>query len=216
MCITLGGEIVDQTLINSLKKTFPSAKIIHIYASTEMGARIEVKDEREGFPLSLVDNQDIRIHEGELQLRPSNRSMLSYLGLANTGSQSGVFHLRSEGDWIATGDLVEVKGDRVLFMGRRDLLINVGGFKVNPAPVEAEIRMVSGVHEVLVSGHKNPISGNIVKATIVATQGADLEKTRVSVLKHCKERLPYYSVPRVFEFVDSFVLTSSSKIRRTA
>ncbi len=215
-CITLGGEIVDQQLINTLKKSFPAAKIIHIYASTEMGARIEVRDEREGFPLSLVDDEDIRILDGELQLRPSNRSMISYLGLTNPGVKSSVTEIREQGEWIATGDLVEVKGDRVLFMGRRDLLINVGGFKVNPAPVEAEIRKVESVHEVVVTGHKNPVSGNIVKATIVAKKGADLDATRAAILKCCKENLPYYSVPRVLEFIDSFALTSSSKIKRAA
>ncbi len=216
LCITLGGEIVDQTLINSLKKAFPSAKIIHIYASTEMGSRIEVRDELEGFPLSMIDDKDIRIFDGELQLRPSNRSMLSYLGFANTANQSCVFQIRNDEGWISTGDLVEVKDDRVLFFGRRDSMINVAGFKVNPAPVEAEIRKVNGVQDVLVTGQKNPVSGFIIKATVIPKEGIGLDETRAAIIKICKEKLPYYSVPRVLEFVDSFVLTSSSKVKRSA
>lgn len=207
--ITLGGEVVDQALIDDLKNKFPNAKIIHIYASTEMGSRIEVKDEQAGFSLSTINNKDIRIFEGEIQLKPSERSMLSYLGKKNL----------AEGDaesWISTGDLVEVNEGRVYFLGRKDLMINVGGFKVNPGTVEAIIRKIQGVAEVLVTGVKSPISGNLVKATVVAADGFNVDEVRISILKECKQKLPYYSVPRLFEFTDGLALTSSSKIKRSS
>ena len=38
----------------------------------------------------------------------------------------------SNDGWIDTGDSVEVKNDRVLFRGREDGVINVGGDKVYP------------------------------------------------------------------------------------
>lgn len=206
--ITLGGEIVEQPLIDDLKKKFPNAKIIHIYASTEMGARVEVKDEQAGFPLALINDIDIRIFENEIQLKPSNRSMLSYLQKKDID-----FDSEAQG-WISTGDIVEIRTDRVYFLGRKDLMINVGGFKVNPTIVEAVIRNCSGVQDVLVSGLKNPISGNLVKATIVPSAGVDPSALRPIILELCKLKLPYYSVPRVLEFIDHLALTSSSKIKR--
>ena len=208
--ITLGGEVVDQALIDDLKKKFPNAKIIHIYASTEMGSRIEVKDEQAGFSLSTINDKDIRIFEGEIQLKPSERSMLSYLGKKNLPSADDAE------SWISTGDLVEVNEGRVYFLGRKDLMINVGGFKVNPGTVEAVIRKIQGVAEVLVNGVKSPISGNLVKATVVAAEGFNVDEVRVSILKECKQKLPYYAVPRLFEFTDGLALTSSSKIKRTS
>ena len=39
--------------------------------------------------------------------------------------------------WIHTGDMVEVFDDRVMFRGRVDNVINIGGAKVTPEEVEA-------------------------------------------------------------------------------
>ena len=48
--ITIGGETVDQALLDRLAERFPNARVTHIYASTEAGALFSVKDRRAGFP----------------------------------------------------------------------------------------------------------------------------------------------------------------------
>ncbi|WP_214000072.1 AMP-binding protein [Arsukibacterium sp.] len=48
--LTLGGEIVDQPLLNRLKQLFPQAQLRHIYASTEAGVAFAVSDGQAGFP----------------------------------------------------------------------------------------------------------------------------------------------------------------------
>ena len=45
----------------------------------------------------------------------------------------------AEEGWRPTGDLVEIVGDRVEFRGRDSEVINVGGVKVPPLPVEERI-----------------------------------------------------------------------------
>ena len=42
--ITLGGEIIDQAILNSLKRIYPNARITHIYALTEIGVAFSVSD----------------------------------------------------------------------------------------------------------------------------------------------------------------------------
>jgi acyl-coenzyme A synthetase/AMP-(fatty) acid ligase len=54
--VTLGGEIVNQSIINALKSRFPDARITHIFASTEAGAAFSVNDGLEGFPANFLDN----------------------------------------------------------------------------------------------------------------------------------------------------------------
>ena len=49
--ITLGGKYVDQILLDKLHHLFPTARLTHIYASTETGAAIIVHDGKEGFPI---------------------------------------------------------------------------------------------------------------------------------------------------------------------
>ncbi|MDA1382073.1 AMP-binding protein [Plesiomonas shigelloides] len=44
--ITLGGEISNQSVLSALEQRYPSAAIIHIYASTEAGVGFVVKDKK--------------------------------------------------------------------------------------------------------------------------------------------------------------------------
>ena len=53
--ITLGGEIVDQKILDALKH-FPAREDHHIYASTEAGVGFAVRDGRAGFPAAYLDN----------------------------------------------------------------------------------------------------------------------------------------------------------------
>ena len=47
--------------------------------------------------------------------------------------------LADEDGFVDTGDMLELRGDRYYFAGRREGIINVGGQKVHPEEVEAVI-----------------------------------------------------------------------------
>ena len=151
--IAFGGEIVDQAILDLVQARIPGARTSQVYASAEFGVAAVVRDGRAGFDARLLDSGRMKIVDGELHVRPARRGMLGYLGQADR-----------EGDWMPTGDLVCVEGDRVHFLGRKDDVINVGSFKVHPAIVEQVIRDVASVQEVAVTGQANPVTGNLVKA----------------------------------------------------
>jgi acyl-coenzyme A synthetase/AMP-(fatty) acid ligase len=209
--VTLGGEVVDQILIDGIKNVFPMVRVVHIYASTELGSSIEVRDEKAGFPLKLIDDHNLKIVDGELFVRKSSKSMLGYLQSENPSSSQKQF---GEKELVPTGDLVEAVGDRVLFVGRRDDLINVGGFKVSPVAVEDVVRTVRGVGEVAISAMKNPISGNLVRADVILAQGANEHEVRAELLAVCKAKLAYYAVPRIINFVPTLNYTTTFKLKR--
>ena len=48
--ITMGGEAVTQGLLDQLSGLFPQTRLVHIYASTELGRLFSVTDKRAGFP----------------------------------------------------------------------------------------------------------------------------------------------------------------------
>ena len=50
------------------------------------------------------------------------------------------------------------------FKSRRNELINVGGYKVNPNEVEKEITAVAGVLQAVVYGKVNSVLGNVPDA----------------------------------------------------
>src|SRR5262249_6790132 len=157
------GEIADQAILDNLRHFFPDASVGHAYASTEAGVGFEVNDGLAGFPAQLVDvgngDVDIKIEDGSLRLR-SRRTAVFYVG--RTAPE-----LRDGDGFVDTGDMVERRGERYYFVGRKGGIINVGGQKVNPEEVEAAINRHPAVWGSLVKARKNPITGAIVAADVV-------------------------------------------------
>ena len=52
--VRLSGEVADQVILDKLRQSFPSARIVHAFASTEAGLAFEVADGQAGFPAELV------------------------------------------------------------------------------------------------------------------------------------------------------------------
>jgi acyl-CoA synthetase (AMP-forming)/AMP-acid ligase II len=202
--VTLGGEAVPAPLIGQLKAAFPDAKISQIYGATEMGQNITVRDGVAGLPLSVLDEGGdvvFKIVDGELWVR-SKSSMLGYYDQPPL----------EEGGWRATGDLVEVVGDRIHFRGRKSEVINVGGVKIHPLPVEEKVSEVEGVALVHAFGRANAMVGHIVALEVVPVEGADHDALRQAIREACAD-LPPAARPRSISFVTS-VDTSGNKVAR--
>lgn len=199
--VTLGGEAVDQPLLDRLAERFPHARLRHIYASTEAGALFAVADGRAGFPAAWLDDAPdglaLRIVDGVLEVRSPR---------AAPGVADG------EG-WLSTGDLVERKGDRVTFAGRLDGLVNVGGVKVSAEAVERRLLAVGGVADAMVIAVPSPITGHLLTATVVAVPGVD-EATVRAGLRAATADLPPAARPRAMTFADHIPLSAAGKKSR--
>jgi acyl-coenzyme A synthetase/AMP-(fatty) acid ligase len=206
--ITLGGEAAPEGLIAKLRSLFPDARISHVYAGTEFGSAVSVRDGRSGLPLSVLDRDadaeiQLRIVDGELQIR-SRVGMLGY----HQGNDD-------EGDWRPTGDLVEVRGDRIYFVGRKTEIINVGGAKIHPLPVEELACAVEGVQLAAVYGRPNPVTGQIVAMDVVAAPGVDTAELEVRLRDAC-QALPAAGRPRRIRFVEELEIKGNKLMRRGA
>ena len=203
--ITLGGEAADQPLLDRLASLFPAARLRHIYASTEAGALFAVTDGRAGFPAAWletgVDGVALRVRDGVLEVN-SPRAMLGYAG---TEALSDA--------WLSTGDVVEVRGDRVLFAGRLDGRVNVGGVKVSPEAVEQLLLAVPGVQDALVQAAANPITGHILTASIVPAPGVEEAPLRAAI-RDAAASLPPAARPRVLALVERIPLGTAGKKKR--
>jgi acyl-CoA synthetase (AMP-forming)/AMP-acid ligase II len=94
-----------------------------------------------------------------------------------------------------TGDAVEVDGEYFRILGRRTEIINVGGEKVYPTEVESVLMQMDNVHDVMVYGEKNPITGNIVavRVNLVAPENPAELKRRMRA--YCKDKLAPFKIP---------------------
>lgn len=212
--LTLGGEIVDQNILGSLATMYPKATIRHIYASTECGVAITVSDGQAGFPDYYLSDAP-----NSVRLRVSDNGILFIKPALGKQRYLADKQLYEDDGFIDTGDVVAVNVGRVLFLGRDNGSINVGGNKVIPEEVESALLQHQSVGACLVSGKKNHFTGSIVVASLVliepyasdAKQHAELKR---SIKEHCKSKLASFKVPVIINLVDTLDVNDSGKLNR--
>lgn len=197
--VTLGGEKSDTHLYENIMKIFPKAKINNVYASTEAGSLFAAKGDCFQIPEKIRDK--FTVVDDELLI---HRSLLG---------KSDSF--KFDGDYYHSGDLIEWvnKEDGIFkFKSRKNELINVGGYKVNPGEVEDAINAIAGVRQSLVYGKANSILGNVLIAEVQLEEGADV--TDIEIRKTLKDQLQDFKIPRKIKFVEAFSLTRTGKLKR--
>ena len=117
-----------------------------------------------------------------------------------------------------TGDTAWRDEDGYLwYVGRTDDVIKASGYRIGPFEIESVLMEHPAVLEVAVTGAKDPIRGQVVKATIVLTKDYK-DKGDEALVKelqeHVKKNTAPYKYPRIVEFVDELPKTISGKIRR--
>lgn len=201
--LTLGGEIADQTILSALRRTFPEAKIVHIYASTEAGVGFSVSDGNAGFPAGyLADGALKGVH---LRVRDDGHLLI------RKAHHSGP---HSNDEFLDTEDMVEVKSDRVYFLGRASGAINVGGNKVTPEKVEAVLCSHPGVVAARVHRKSNSLMGNLVAAEVQILASSNREATVKELNELCRAHLERWQCPASIRVVEHIGLAASGKVSR--
>jgi acyl-coenzyme A synthetase/AMP-(fatty) acid ligase len=207
--LTLGGEAVPDSLLEQLGTTFPNARITQIYGGNEFGTSGSVQDRRAGLPISVLERGEdadvqMKVVDDELWVR-SRIGMLGYYGEEAVDPDA----------WRPTGDRVEIVGDRIMFRGRTTEIINVGGVKVSPVPVEEAIGVVPGVQLVRAFGRENRLTGAMVAAEVVAEPGIDTDELAGAIRAACAD-LPAAMRPRSIKFVEELAVRGGKINRRVA
>lgn len=211
--VRLSGEIADQAVLNHLQSAYPSARVAHAFASTEAGLAFEVNDRLEGFPASFIEAKgavEMKVQDDSLRIR-SPRTASGYLGGEPLADSNG---------FVDTRDMVELRGDRYYFVGRRDGVINIGGLKVHPEEVEAVINRHPQVRMSLVYKRRNPLMGAIVAADVVlqTTNGTSKrthQELQSEIVQLCRKELRSHKVPAAIKFVSGLQVGETGKLTRT-
>ena len=101
------------------------------------------------------------------------------------------------------------------YVGRVDDLIKSSGYRIGPFEIESVIMELPYVLECGVSAAPDPVRGQVVKASIVLTQGTEgTEELKKEIQNYVKEHTAPYKYPRVVVFRDELPKTTSGKIIR--
>ncbi|KUM02825.1 hypothetical protein AWB61_06575 [Chromobacterium sp. F49] len=114
--------------------------------------------------------------------------------------------------FFATGDIGVRTADGMLkLVDRKKDMVLVSGFNVYPNEVEDVVARHPGVREVACVGMPDARSGEAVKIVVVRQDPALTVDER---LRHCRDALTGYKVPRHVEFRDELPKSNVGKILR--
>lgn len=94
---------------------------------------------------------------------------------------------------------------------RKKDMILVSGFNVYPNEIEDVVALHPGVLEVAAIGEPDDVKGEVVKVVVVKK---DSTLTEDDVIKHTREHLTGYKIPKVVEFRDELPKSNVGKILR--
>ncbi len=115
--------------------------------------------------------------------------------------------------WYFTGDLARRTGDGMFeLLGRKGLVVNVNGNRVNVAEVEDALKLLDEVEDVAVAAHE--VSGDVELTAYVISKTSDGD---LRGLRHAlTTMLPSYMIPTTLLRVDALPMTPSGKLNRSA
>jgi acyl-CoA synthetase (AMP-forming)/AMP-acid ligase II len=114
---------------------------------------------------------------------------------------------------VWSGDTVRMDEEGYLyFIGRKDEMIKVSGYRVSPTEVEEAVHASGMVLEAAAFGVPHPALGQAIVLLAVAREG---ELDAAQLLKECQRRLPAYMVPAHVELREGqFPRNPNGKIDR--
>ncbi|HVO61633.1 MAG TPA: amino acid adenylation domain-containing protein [Terriglobales bacterium] len=114
-----------------------------------------------------------------------------------------------------TGDYVRLMSDgNYQFLGRRDHMVKVRGFRVELGEIEKILASCPGVLEAIAIPLPDPTIGNRIVASVVPRSGEQLNATHLRA--YCSRFLPTYMVPEHIEIRVTMIRTSTGKTDRQA
>ena len=115
--------------------------------------------------------------------------------------------------FFRTGDLGRTDDDGYFFLvDRLKRMINVGGFKVWPAEVEAMLYAHPSIQEAVIIAGKDARRGESVRAVVVLRPSERGKVDEAELARWARDNMAAYKVPASFELVESLPKSATGKI----
>ncbi|MDZ5473306.1 fatty acid--CoA ligase family protein [Bacillus sp. 31A1R] len=194
--VTYGTEVMPETTLKKFHTLFPKVRLLQTYGLSEVGIlRSKSKSSDSLWVKVGGEEYQTRVIDGMLEIKAKS-AMLGYLNAPSPLTEDG---------WFMTNDAVLVDGEYMKILGRKSEIINVGGEKVYPAEVESVVQLMEGVEEVAVSSETNPITGQMIKASVKLSTNESLSEFRKRLYLFCRDKLPSYKIPQKLVIVTNWL-----------
>ncbi|MGH3117313.1 MAG: AMP-binding protein [Gaiellales bacterium] len=185
--VTYGTEVMLESTLRRVREILPGVELLQTYGLSELGILRSKSRSSDSLWMKIGgEGFETRVVDGLLEIK-ARSAMLGYLNAESPFTPDG---------WFRTGDAVEVDGDYVRILGRRSEIINVGGEKVYPAEVESALQLMEGVADVVASGERNAITGEVVTAKVRLETGETAAEFRQRMRAFCEGKLARFKIPQ--------------------
>lgn len=227
--VIIGGEAAHFERVETFLKWAPDLRLFNTYGPSEATvvatcAELQLDNLRAGMislgkPLSGVEVKILR-EDGTFTTEPGDEGELILTGktlakgyLDDPGQTKEKFFRLKDGERAyRTGDTGSFSWNReLIFSGRIDSELKIGGQRIAPAEVEAALSSCPQVRANAVCGLKH--HGRLLLACVVE---ADESVTELRLREFLAHRLPPLMVPSLFHFTKKMPLGPTGKIDREA
>lgn len=121
-------------------------------------------------------------------------------------------------NWMLSGDLgVKDREGYFTFIGRRDDILNLSGYRIGPSGIEDTLMKHPAVVEVGVIGIPDDLRGEIAMAFVVLSEGyTPGENLKNELQEFVKQKLGKHEYPREIAFCSALPKTTTGNFRRSA
>ncbi len=160
-----------------------------------------------GRRIVLLDADGVEADEGQIAIdRGDPGLMLGYMG------DEAATAARIAGPWFLTGDHARRGVDGAFtYLGRRDDLMNAGGFRVSPLEVEAALTGLPGVDDLAITATEVKPGVHIIVCGYVAA-----EDQAAALTARAETLLARWKQPRLYRRLDALPRGANAKLNRRA
>jgi non-ribosomal peptide synthetase-like protein len=221
--LILGGEPCPAELAERL--TAGGREVWNTYGPTETtvvacaarmnaGEPVRIGAPLDGWDLAVVDKEDRRVLDGQV-----GELVIGGVGLARyldeTMSMRRFAPIRSLG-WdraYHSGDLVRIEPEGLVFVGRADDQVKIGGRRIELGEVDAALLRLDGVAGAAAAVRTTAAGNQVLVGYVTLAQGARLDKQ--CAVGSLRSHLPGALVP-LLAVVDDIPTRTSGKVDRDA
>jgi long-chain acyl-CoA synthetase len=219
--LRMGSAPVSQSLMQSIHKALPKAKVTNAYGTTEAGMIVfgphpkglPQPEASVGYPdkrveLRLVDGDNVDAEQGVLEMK-TPAVMSGYHNRPQLKSP-----IRPDGFYV-TGDVFRRDENGFhYFVGRTDDMFVSGGENIYPADVERMLERHPAVAQAAVIPVDDDIKGTKPVAFVIPKAGQSASEDDIK--QFALANAPAFQHPRSVWFVDELPLASTNKVDRGA
>ena len=222
--VTTGSSALFASDCDGLKKLLPNSRLYNTYSSSEVPGgtsynynEVDFKPNCIGKPVKGVDmavlTEDGKLTkeagvEGQICVK-SDMNMKEYYNEPEL--TKSVYH----DGWFVSSDIGTFDEDGyIYYVGRKDDVINIGGYKIAPTDVE-NLALQSGlIQECICIEDTDEYDVAYIKLLVIVEDKEKFDPAQLNT--YLSERLEKYKIPRTIEAVDELKKTFNGKIDRKA